>query len=117
METITTTGKAWKAGKKTLVLTLQKAAIEAMQIKEGDILEIEIKKVLKKEDYTLLEADWKGKKKEKTERAGITNEEDENIPDKEEVKIIESMHKRKLAKEQTIPSPPEPTGVKIRMRR
>lgn len=44
METITITGKTWKAGQKTLVLTIPKPVITALQIRRGDILQATITK-------------------------------------------------------------------------
>lgn len=46
---ITITGKAWKAGKNSLVLTIQKSAIKALNINEGDLIETELRVVHKQD--------------------------------------------------------------------
>lgn len=61
-ETITITGSAWKAGKGSLVLTLQRSAIIALGIKEGDLIEAEIRVVHKKQQK---------EQREQTEEKGI----------------------------------------------
>lgn len=45
MENITITGKTWIAGKNTLVLTIQKTAIQALQLKKGSIIQAVITKI------------------------------------------------------------------------
>lgn len=45
METLTITGKTWKAGLNTLVLTITKPIIETLNIQKGDIIQATITKI------------------------------------------------------------------------